>query len=816
VLLFCLSVVADTTPADSSYTEAVSLLHRLPNRGSTAQKSSITRLAAEAITGFFISRVPNAPDNGNSLGPTLAAAVSSLQTAADDRHPDAIYMLADMNFFGNFSHPRNYSEAFRRYKQLADLNGNSSAQHMIGFLYATGFGGAVERDQAKANLYYTFAAEAGNTRSEMALAYRYNYGISTPRNCEKAVFFLRRVAEKAIAHIRTGPPGGHQLVKESYRIADEEGGLYGEGASVISAGVNAKRGGPQSDQHAAVDDVLEYLDLISRKGDLKATFSLGKLHYDGSRGMKRDFRLAKQYFLEVARQYWSKGGKIRPDVPAGTERLASKAAGYLGRMFLRAEGIEQSFEIANTWFKRGISNGDAISQYSLGLMYLNGLGVKKDPKRAAELFSAAADQDLAPAQVRLGVLFLDSGDIQTALRYFDLAARNGQVEALYYLGEHLSRGIGREASCPMASHYFKMVAEKAEAIVSSFIEANEAYEAGDTDLALIDYMLAAEQGFEIAQNNVAHVLDKARPRRLALPPPVKSLFSKHGLSSSFKSLLSDPSLALLYFSRSARQSNIDALIKLGDYYYNGYGTPSNLPDTERAAACYQAAAESLQSAQAFWNLGWMHENGIGGMEQDFHLAKRYYDQAFETNAEAYLPVKLALMKVRARSWWNEWTKGGVKSIVDEPGRLLSRSYKYRSRSLMVITSEPRKRFSLQDWIANYLEADGYYDDEPEDWEHDGQSGGMPVEDIYGEEVYEDGLLESLVICVLALVFAVLVIYRRRRQEERERARQREELARQNGQGAGAGGQGNANEDRGLFPAQGQGEFMDWAVGGVGH
>jgi SEL1 protein len=79
----------------------------------------------------------------------------------------------------------------------------------------------------------------------------------------------------------------------------------------------------------------------------------------------------------------------------------------------------------------------------------------------------------------------------------------------------------------------------------------------------------------------------------------------------------------------------------------------------------------MQSAQALWNLGWMHENGLGGVEQDFHLAKRFYDQAFETNREAYLPVKLALIKVRLRSVWNSWTRGGVKSIIDETRKFFS-------------------------------------------------------------------------------------------------------------------------------------------------
>ena len=56
------------------------------------------------------------------------------------------------------------------------------------------------------------------------------------------------------------------------------------------------------------------------------------------------------------------------------------------------------------------------------------------------------------------------------------------------------------------------------------------------------------------------------------------------------------------------------------------------------------------SALAMWNLGWMYEHGVG-VPQDFHLAKRHYDNALETNAEAYIPVTLALVKLHARSLW---------------------------------------------------------------------------------------------------------------------------------------------------------------------
>ena len=616
--------------------------------------------AKEAFVLLFMNGPPkedylNPQPESFTLSRPLAQAVKLLEGAALENDPDAIFLLAEMSFFGNYTHPRNYKEAFRRYHDLASLDGNSSAQHMVGLMYATGIGGAVKRDQAKALTYLTFAAMGDSTRAQMTTAYRHHMGIGAPRNCDEAAYWYKKVADKAIAYARSGPPGGMLLQKDSYKIADEKGGVYGEGASVVSSGVYANRAGPNSDAHADFDDVLEYLDLMSRKGDLKATFSLGRLHYEGSRTMKRNLKTARLYFMMVARKYWQKDGSIR-DEDQNVAVIASKAAGYIGRMFLRGEGMEQSYQKALTWFRRGVANGDALCQYNMGLIHLNGLGVKKDPVLASDYFKESATQGFASAQVNMAQLFLDQGDISTALQFLDLAARNGHIEAFYHLAEINNIGIGQERACGMATGYYKLVAEKVENIHSSFDEANRAYDEGDTEVALVTYMMAAEQGYESAQANVAYLLDEHKS--------ILSLDSLIPWKKQRSSLLRNAALALIYWTRSAKQLNIDSMVKMGDYYLRGYGVEA---DMEKAATCYQTAAETHQSAQALWNLGWIHENGLG-VEQDFHLAKRFYDQALETNQESYLPVKFSLTKLRLRSFWNTITHGKVKSIQSEPGK----------------------------------------------------------------------------------------------------------------------------------------------------
>ena len=70
---------------------------------------------------------------------------------------------------------------------------------------------------------------------------------------------------------------------------------------------------------------------------------------------------------------------------------------------------------------------------------------------------------------------------------------------------------------------------------------------------------------------------------------------------------------------------------------------------ELAATYYQTAADTQGSAMAYWNLGWMYEQGQG-VPRDWHLAKRYYDMSSETSSEAWPAVMLSLIGLYLRRW----------------------------------------------------------------------------------------------------------------------------------------------------------------------
>lgn len=79
----------------------------------------------------------------------------------------------------------------------------------------------------------------------------------------------------------------------------------------------------------------------------------------------------------------------------------------------------------------------------------------------------------------------------------------------------------------------------------------------------------------------------------------------------------------MYWTRSAAQGDIDAMVKLGDMHYKGLGVggPAALRH-EKAAGYYHTAVDS-HSAIAMWNIGWMYENGVGAPQVAFSRFTQY-------------------------------------------------------------------------------------------------------------------------------------------------------------------------------------------------
>jgi hypothetical protein len=110
-------------------------------------------------------------------------------------------------------------------------------------------------------------------------------------------------------------------------------------------------------------------------------------------------------------------------------------------------------------------------------MYIKGLGVKLDKKKAERLCRMAADRGDAFAQSNLGSLLYSEKKFEEAFRYYALAADQGYTFAENSTGMCYGNGTGTEVDLGKARYWFERAAAKGD-------------EAATTNLATLDAQIA--------------------------------------------------------------------------------------------------------------------------------------------------------------------------------------------------------------------------------------------------------------------------------------------------------------------------------------
>ncbi|KAI0783062.1 HCP-like protein [Abortiporus biennis] len=876
---------SSTTPASSSNTLLSSLLPNIQGQGPIASAMRIAlKLRYQNWIPSSISNLFNREAGiGGGMGKRreeelrgrAVKVIDLLQLAAELGNTDALFTLGHISLFPpNTLFPSDPALSFSSFAEHAALTGNATSQSYLAFFHSTGYHAVTPVDQSKTQLYLTFAAHGGNKGAQMSMGYRYWSGIGVAENCMNALNWYEEAAEQAMAKFLSGPPGGRTLPLTTPRLSDLVGGVYGFGASVASTTLNADRAVIKTAKARAAgetwEDLLEYCLFNADRGEVDFAFRLGKIFYqgsiynsmggiasggDGASAVPHDYHKARHYFTRIARTIWPSDpanprqaqAPSKADNPPGAG-YAALSAGYLGRMYLRGEGVRQDAAMAKMWFERGAVYGEKECHNGLGIIWRDGLvDGKKDMKKALTHFGTAATQELAEALVHLGKYHYTIGETKLATAYFEQAVRYGSpFEAYYYLAEIQSR-IARSAltppniagsACSIAVSFYKMVAEKGVWEDDLLRDAEELWKLGterSKEMAMLRWWIAAERGFEVAQNNLAFVLDQdksiLRSTRFAPVSPSNDTAR----------------LALTQWIRSAAQRNFDALVKVGDYYYHGLGVADEPEDIrhEKAAGYYQSAADSQLSALAMWNLGWMYENGKG-VPQDFHLAKRHYDSALAMNQEAYLPVVLSLVKLYLRSVWHTllggtdglslWPYGEehgdsyyeeqAKKQEIEGGRMSDDSPSKNPTSDQYVDEEDGRWYlgkAREELNRRKLGKTPEQLDDPVQWARDRRNAENDRDGDFGPEDYFDAatrgahrgeeevdeFAETMLLVVLCITVSTLLFIRGRWVERMRREEQQQQQQQQQ-----QGQQANGNPPPpagGLYPPPGDPARDDWNV-----
>lgn len=196
----------------------------------------------------------------------------------------------------------------------------------------------------------------------------------------------------------------------------------------------------------------------------------------------------------------------------------------LGYSYLYGQdGVDIDYAKSFHFYEMAAKAEDKIGLNNLGSLYYNGIGVKRSPKIAAELFARSAKLGNIDAATNLGFMYISGNgitkDIPTGLEYLEQAASQGNVLAGYIVGYAYYQGTYRPRNYHTAATLIKK---------------------------------AADAGLDEAQVAIANMYT------LGLGYP------------------QNYNMALAYLQKAFNQGNLDAMMKLADIYSGKTKYPANL------------------------------------------------------------------------------------------------------------------------------------------------------------------------------------------------------------------------------------------------
>jgi TPR repeat protein len=154
--------------------------------------------------------------------------------------------------------------------------------------------------------------------------------------------------------------------------------------------------------------------------------------------------------------------------------------------------------------------GDANSQYNLGLLYARGQGVPQDYKQALAWYQKAAEQDVPAAEYNLGVMYANGQGVDAnpaeAKKWFTKAAQKGVGEAVEGLAAIYGEGLGSSETPAELEKWYREAAAKG--VASAAFNLGVMYDVGqgvqpNYAEALKWYQQAADAGYASAMTNIA-------------------------------------------------------------------------------------------------------------------------------------------------------------------------------------------------------------------------------------------------------------------------------------------------------------------------
>eukprot|EP00440_Ansanella_granifera_P015756 gb/GFBE01017113.1/.p1 GENE.gb/GFBE01017113.1/~~gb/GFBE01017113.1/.p1 ORF type:complete len:786 (+),score=154.08 gb/GFBE01017113.1/:1-2358(+) len=565
--------------------------------------------------------------------------------------------------------PRNLTKAQELFQVAASL-GETDAQYNLGILHASR---QLEPDtdpnrhEALAVLHLYAASTAGHPGALMAMGYRHLHGYGVPQACSTAALNYIDVAKRVAGVYSSGMPQAVELVrlnlhhKDRKVVSSSELNLFvqiatsGDNAVAVAIGKRYLLGieGMRQDyskakhylrmaanrQHPGALALLGYMHCLglgtppnldtayayfvtaASHNDPLGHNGLGYIYFKGTNTQARNYRLAFKHFNESA------------------VRGSSDGMFNLASMYLTGTGTEQSFQKAVLFYTQALDRGHTPAAYSLAIMHLNGIGTVRDCDIAVKLLKKVCERgDWVSSKLVSAYEFGENEPDKAALLFLKLAEAGHEVSQMN--AAHL---FDSGQSTLLSSNAGSSTEEPASADEGSSTAEVDTRSQG-RNFAQRFYELSAEQGSASSELRLGDYAYYG----WGMSASFSDSFS--GSTSSLRGGDVDDAAAQVAASSEEDQEAWDDFPLPSIYTNDRIELKPQAIDYEASLVRYRKTADMTVTgewmqpfvARASFNLGFMHQFGIG-ISQDMHMAKQHYFRCREVDpAGVHAPVGMAL------------------------------------------------------------------------------------------------------------------------------------------------------------------------------
>lgn len=254
-----------------------------------------------------------------------------------------------------------------------------------------------------------------------------------------------------------------------------------------------------------IKEVFNYYLQGAKLGDAKAQEAVADAYWNGV-GIEKDWKKSFEWNLRGAKN----GNSI------SIMRVKFAYANGL------TAAVEANDEQVVYWIKRSVENGDNEDSYCLASRYELGVGVKKDMKKAIELYSKFKDTDFSytmDANLAIATIYLDSEirNKSLATKFFKLSrVDQGASENEKMINHYSELSLNVALICKFERNakerYENLLIEKLASLGDSFSQYRLAYslEEKNPTKALALYREAATNGEKLAMERMGELYEKGK------------------------------------------------------------------------------------------------------------------------------------------------------------------------------------------------------------------------------------------------------------------------------------------------------------------